>query len=45
MYGEPMVQRDMDTTQVTDAERIAYGVETLAKQRMKLREMNEEDEL
>jgi len=42
MNGEPWVQRDIDTTQVTDEERKKYGVETLAEQRVKLRMMNKE---
>lgn len=34
---------ELDTTQVTDAERVEYGVETLAEQREKLRMMNKKD--
>jgi len=30
----------IDTTQITDSQRVEYGVETLAQQREKLREMN-----
>ncbi|MFT5338157.1 MAG: tetratricopeptide (TPR) repeat protein [Sphingobacteriales bacterium] len=37
---EPWQMGNMDTTQITDAERIAYGVETLAQQKEKLRRMN-----
>ncbi|MFK8058228.1 MAG: DUF6624 domain-containing protein, partial [Saprospiraceae bacterium] len=37
MIGEPWIQRDIDTTQVTDAERLEYGVKTLAEQREQLR--------
>ena len=33
-------QYEIDTTQVSDAERIRYGVETLAEQRVKLHNMN-----
>ncbi len=41
-YGEdePWQMGKMDTTKVSDAERIEYGVETLAQQKEKLRMMN-----
>jgi len=34
--GQPFERREMDTTIITDAERIEYGVETLAQQREKV---------
>lgn len=37
---EPWVLADIDTTQITDAERKEYGVETLAEQRAKVIQMN-----
>lgn len=42
MRDEPWVLSEMDTTKITDAERIEYGVETLSEQREKLKEMNRE---
>ncbi|MEM6721308.1 MAG: hypothetical protein AAF611_18415 [Bacteroidota bacterium] len=41
--GEPWTMGEIDTTKVTDAERIKFGVETLAQQRETLRKMNEEE--
>lgn len=38
--NEPWKQSEMDTTQVTDAERKEHRVETLAEQRIKLKRMN-----
>lgn len=35
-----MVKEEMDSTKITDAERIEYGVETLAEQREKLKNLN-----
>lgn len=40
---EPWKLAEIDTTKISDAERIEYGVETLAEQRKKLKEMNSED--
>lgn len=37
---QPWVLREIDTTKITDAERIEYGVETLAQQREKLKRLN-----
>lgn len=37
---EPWKLYDIDTTQITDEERIAYRVETLAQQRAKVKKMN-----
>lgn len=37
---QPWEQSPMDTTQITDAERIEYGVETLAEQKAKVIRMN-----
>ena len=37
---EPWRLGKMDTTKISDAERIAYGVETLAQQREKVKSMN-----
>ncbi|MFK7948950.1 MAG: tetratricopeptide repeat protein [Saprospiraceae bacterium] len=36
----PWILYDLDTTQITDAERREYGVETLAEQREKVKRMN-----
>lgn len=38
--GEPWKLAEMDTTKITDAERIEFGVETLAEQREKVKRMN-----
>ena len=38
--GEPWVLREIDTTQISDAERIEYGVETLAEQKENVKRMN-----
>lgn len=38
---EPWQRYEMDSTQVTDKERIAYGVKTLADQKLKLKRMNQ----
>lgn len=38
--GEPWELSELDSTQVTDEERIEYGVETLAQQREKVKQMN-----
>lgn len=38
--GHSWEMRDMDTTLITDAERIEYGVGTLAQQKEKLKQMN-----
>ncbi|MEM6687542.1 MAG: hypothetical protein AAF617_17325 [Bacteroidota bacterium] len=43
MNGEPWTMGEIDTTKVTDEERIEFGVETLAQQRETLRKMNEEE--
>jgi len=43
MNGEPWTMGEIDTTKVTDEERIKFGVETLAQQRETLRKMNEEE--
>jgi tetratricopeptide (TPR) repeat protein len=49
IYGTQYIRKDIkakwelapiDTTQITDKERIYYGVETLAEQRMKVKYMN-----
>jgi len=40
MGDEPWKLGDMDTTRISDAERIEYGVETLAQQREKVKNMN-----
>lgn len=37
---EPWKLGNMDTTQITDAERMEYGVETLAQQRDRVKQMN-----
>ena len=38
--GQPYERMEMDTTIITDAERIEYGVETLAEQREKIKNLN-----
>lgn len=38
--GQPFKQREIDTTKISDAQRIEYGVETLAQQREKVKRMN-----
>ncbi|WP_370409243.1 DUF6624 domain-containing protein, partial [Tenacibaculum dicentrarchi] len=43
MGDEPWKLAKMDTTKVSDNERIEYGVETLSEQRQKVIEMNNED--
>ena len=40
MGDEPWKLGEIDTTQITDAERIEYGVETLDQQREKVKKMN-----
>ncbi|WMN12055.1 hypothetical protein QYS49_32245 [Marivirga salinae] len=40
MGDKPWKLGEIDTTQVTDAERIEFGVETLAQQREKVKRMN-----
>lgn len=40
MQGAPWKRSKMDSTQITDRERKAFGVETLAQQKEKLRRMN-----
>jgi tetratricopeptide (TPR) repeat protein len=40
MKDQPWELRQIDTTKITDTERIEYGVETLAQQREKVRRMN-----
>jgi tetratricopeptide (TPR) repeat protein len=40
MKDHPWELREIDTTKITDAERIDYGVETLAQQREKVKQMN-----
>lgn len=40
MKDQPWELREIDTTKVTDAERIEYGVETLAQQRENVKRMN-----
>jgi tetratricopeptide (TPR) repeat protein len=40
MKDQPWELREIDTTKITDAERIEYGVETLAQQREKVIRMN-----
>ena len=42
MGDEPWKLGEMDTTKISDAERIKYGVETLAEQREKVKQMNSE---
>ncbi len=41
---EPWKLAEIDTTKISDAERIKYGVETLAEQRQKVKEMNSENQ-
>lgn len=43
MGDEPWKRGEMDTTKISDAERIKYGVETLAEQREKVKQMNSEN--
>jgi len=40
MGDEPWKLAEIDTTKISDAERVIYGVETLAEQRQKVKEMN-----
>ena len=40
MKDQPWELSEIDTTKITDAERIEYGVETLAQQREKVKQMN-----
>lgn len=40
MKDQPWELREIDTTKITDAERIEFGVETLAQQREKVKQMN-----
>lgn len=40
MKDQPWELREIDTTMITDAERIEYGVETLAQQKEKVKRMN-----
>lgn len=40
MRDKPWELREIDTTKITDAERIKFGVETLAQQRAKVKRMN-----
>lgn len=40
MKDQPWELREIDTTKITDAERIEYGVETLAQQSEKVKRMN-----
>lgn len=40
MNGQPWELQNMDTTKISDSERIEYGVETLAQQREKVKIMN-----
>ncbi len=40
MADDPWKRGEMDTTKITDAERREYGVETLAEQREKVKQMN-----
>ncbi len=40
MKDQPWELREIDTTKITDAKRIEYGVETLAQQREKVKRMN-----
>jgi len=40
MKDQPFELREIDTTKITDAERIEYGVETLAQQREKVKRLN-----
>ncbi len=43
MGNAPWKLEEIDTTKISDAERIEYGVETLAKQREKVKQMNSEN--
>ena len=43
MGDEPWRLGEIDTTKISDAERIKYGVETLAEQREKVKQMNSEN--
>ena len=43
MGDAPWYRYEIDTTKITDAERIEYGVETLAEQREKVKNMNKRD--
>lgn len=38
--GEPWRLSDIDTTKITDAQRLEYGVQTLAQQRERVKKMN-----
>jgi len=40
MKDQPVELREMDTTKISDAERIEYGVKTLAQQREQVKQMN-----
>jgi hypothetical protein len=40
MKDQPWELREIDTTKISDAERIEYGVETLSQQREKVKRMN-----
>ena len=42
MKDRPWELRKIDTTKISDAERIEYGVKTLAQQREKVKQMNSE---
>lgn len=39
-HGEPWRLSDIDTTKITDEERLEYGVQTLAQQRERVKKMN-----
>jgi len=43
MGDEPWNLGEIDTTKISDTERIKYGVETLEEQRQKVKEMNSEN--
>lgn len=43
MGDEPWKLGEIDTTKISDAERIKYGVETLTEQREKVKQMNSEN--
>ncbi|PHR74169.1 MAG: hypothetical protein COA67_02040 [Lutibacter sp.] len=43
MGEEPWKLGEIDTTKISDIERFEYGVETLAEQRLKVKEMNSEN--
>lgn len=43
MGDEPWKLAEIDTTKISDAERMKYGVETLAERREKVRQMNSEN--